>query len=160
MQQLLYHTNVSFNTNVIQLSMAVLPAYYLVHIYGSVLTATGRLKPFIGILALSVAINLVLNVVLIPSYGAVGCTIAALASQYTCAVSCYFIATRACNLTDSPRVWIAYVAGAAVFFLILLALKSFINNVWLILAFLLVLVTAIAVTQQKNVKLIARSFIQ
>lgn len=94
LQQILYHSTDEHQTRVIRTCMSVLPAYYLVHIYGSVLTATARFRPFIIILAVSVAINLVLNLLLIPSFGAWGCCLAALGSQYFCGIAVSIAASR------------------------------------------------------------------
>lgn len=86
-QQILYPSLAPPDPNVLVLCIAALPAYYLIHIYGSLLTAQGALKPFICIVAFSLLVNLVANAFLL-YMGAVGCCIAALISQYVCAIAC------------------------------------------------------------------------
>ena len=103
LQEVLYHTSDARHTLVIRTCLAVLPAYYLVHIYGSVLTATGRFRQFISVLLVSVLINLVLNLVLIPMAGAFGCCLAALASQYFCGIAVFIVATRSVGLSFGQR---------------------------------------------------------
>ena len=132
-QLLLYHTNESFNSVVIQCCLAVLPAYFITHIYGSVLTATGMLSTFIKILIISVIVNIGLNLFLIPALGALGCCIAALVSQYFCAVACYISATYKLNLTLPPKSILQYLLIAAVLLLLLFTGKMAMLNVWLIL---------------------------
>lgn len=83
---------------VLQACMAVLPAYLLLHVYGSVLTAAAQLKSFIFLLAIAFGINVLLNLWLIPLYGAWGCCVAALVSQYTAALACYIVATKKLQL--------------------------------------------------------------
>lgn len=93
-QQALYPHATFYTAQVLQWCLPVLPAYLVLHVYGSLLTATGQLKLFLSLLAIAVAVNIVLNSLLIPQWGAVGCCIAALVSQYVCAVSVYFFATQ------------------------------------------------------------------
>jgi O-antigen/teichoic acid export membrane protein len=132
-QLFLYHTNQPFNSVVIQCSLAVLPAYFITHIYGSVLTATGILSTFIKILIVSVIANICLNLFLIPALGALGCCIAALVSQYFCAVACYNSAIYKLNLTLPRRSILQYLLIAAVLLMLLFAAKMAMLNVWLIL---------------------------
>lgn len=132
-QQLLYHTHTVYNTQVIQLCMAALPAYLLMHVYGSVLTATARFRPLILILVISVAINVLLNSFLIPSYGAMGCCMAALASHYFCALACYVVATKTLQLSFTLKSNLLYLATAAALCLFLYWGRNAMLNVWLIL---------------------------
>lgn len=92
-QELLYHTSDEELSTILALTLTVLPALYLTHIYGSLLTAAYRLKSFATIVSASVLINVAINIWLIPTYGAMACSIAALVSQYICAFAC-FIAVR------------------------------------------------------------------
>lgn len=91
---LLYDTTGEYNVQVLSLCISVLPAYYLTHIYGSVLTARGLLRQFLYIIVFAAVINLVLNLILIPIYGAAGSCIAALISQYFCALLCFILCTQ------------------------------------------------------------------
>jgi O-antigen/teichoic acid export membrane protein len=151
-QQLLYHTNDSYNSGVIQLCIAVLPAYLVMHIYGSVLTATARFRSLLFILAISVLLNVLLNVLLIPSYGAVGCCIAALASHYVCAFACYIIATRSLLLSFMARSNMVYLATAAGLSLIFYMTRIAMINVWLILVLAICIVLVLLATQLTYVK--------
>jgi len=157
-QQTFYHTSNQFNTEVIQLCLAVLPAYFLTHIYGSVLTATNRLRIFISILAISVLINFLLNAILIPSKGAIGAGIAALASQYTCAFLCYSVVTKNWALEKKAKVWMAYAIGAILFFGLLSFLQLVILSVWIILAVLCQLFIVIGLSQLNRIKKLIQPF--
>jgi len=118
---LLYHIRDGYHSRVLIVTIAVLPAYFVTHIYGSLLTARGLFRQFITIVGISVAVNIVLNIWLIQQWGALGCAGAALVSQYLCAGACFFIASKAYSLP--LRV------GGCLFYLItgvlLLALFSF-----------------------------------
>lgn len=104
---------------VLQTCIAVLPAYLLLHVYGSVLTAAAQLKSFIFLLLGAFITNLLLNLWLIPLYGALGCCVAALVSQYAVALATFVMATRKINMDYGLRSLAAVVltvAAAAAFF--------------------------------------------
>lgn len=102
-QRLLYKDGSGTLLQVMPLVLAALPAYYLVHIYGTYFTAVGAFRMFIRVLLVSVTLNLVLNPYLIPVAGAVGAAIAAVVSQYTCAMLLLLIAGRH-GVADVKRV--------------------------------------------------------
>src|SRR5215213_4991882 len=146
-QELLYHTDTPYHSKVIQLCVAALPAYLLVHVYGSALTAIARYKSFILILLISVLLNLVLNFILIPLYGAVGCCISALTSHYFCALGCYLVATKSLELPFMPKSIIIYLAttiGLIAFFYFGKLLKL---SVWLILVTAICFVLMLLIAQ-------------
>jgi O-antigen/teichoic acid export membrane protein len=80
-QRVLYHHNDEYAVDVLQWGLAAMAGYSLVHIYGTALTATGRVINFCYIILAAVVINISLNILLIPSLGAKGTCYAALCSQ-------------------------------------------------------------------------------
>jgi O-antigen/teichoic acid export membrane protein len=134
---LLYHDTSEAKTNVLRLCLASLPAYFLTHMYGSVLTATNRLPAFIGVLVLAVVINVVLNLLLIPSYGAAGAAWAALGSQYLCAMGCMLACQPLVQLYPSRL--LIYLAIAIALLLLFFFSKALALNVWVVLAIALIL---------------------
>lgn len=157
LQQLLYHTNNAYNSRIIQLCVAVLPAYLLVHIYGSVLTATSKFRSFIFILLIAVIINVVFNFFLIPSMGALGCCISALISQYFCAAACYVLASKKLGMPFMLRSKILYLAITAGLSLFFYFAKIAMLNVWFILSISVCCMLLLIITQVTHVK---RFFIQ
>lgn len=158
-QSTLYHTNILFNTRVIQLTLAVLPAYYLIHVYGSILTAALKFKAFILILIVSVGINLTLNFLLIPHYGAKGSAISAIVSQYFCAFACYVVVSKQFGQIISKKTWLTYLLLSIGTLLLLFLLQSFIHSVWIILAVLFFLLCTILAIQRRTLKTYVRSII-
>jgi O-antigen/teichoic acid export membrane protein len=134
LQQLLYHSNINYNTLVIQLCIASYPAYCLVHIYGSVLTGAAKFNQFISVLILSVLINLFLNIALIPSYGALGCCIAALVSQYFCGITIFVTSTKTLAISYNIKSIFIYLLAAAILVTFFYLGKYAVINVWIILA--------------------------
>ena len=115
--QILYPSLAPSDPNILLICMATLPAYYLTHIYGSLLTAQGALRVFIFIVALSVLVNLVLNFFLI-SIGAIGCCIAALISQAICAIGCMVVCKKEMKVGLKP-VSLLWVAGVGLLYFVL-----------------------------------------
>lgn len=151
-QQLLYHSRIPYHSLIIQLCLAVLPASYLIHIYSSVLTATSQFSLLITILVLSVMINLVLNFMLIPAYGAQGCCIAALASQYFCGIACLLAASKKVSISIGKSSILLYPVFAIVLASVFYFGKMVISNVWVILATAVFGFGILITTQLKNFK--------
>ena len=128
-QQLLYPAATTYTVLVLQWCLPVLPAYLLLQVYGSVLTAMAQLKPFLVLLATSVLINILLNILLIPQWGAVGCCLAALVSQYFCAISVYFVATSKNTLQHNVRQWRSLGVGTLVLGGLFYAGRSYLHPV-------------------------------
>lgn len=131
---MLYPTLPVEGVPVLQACIAVLPAYLLLHIYGSVLTAAVQLKSFIFLLALAVALNLLLNLWLIPLHGARGSCIAALVSQYAAAMGCYILASGKLSIrlgvSSLVVVIVSVLAAGALFYA---GRQNVLNPFWMVL---------------------------
>jgi O-antigen/teichoic acid export membrane protein len=147
LQQLLYHSNNHYNTLVIQLCVAAFPAYCLVHVYGSVLTGAARFNQFILILLFSVFLNVILNITLIPSLGALGCCIAALTSQYLCGLATLIMSTRSLAISFNVKSILMYLLSAALLTGLFYFGKYAVINVWIILAVAVCFSSFLLITQ-------------
>jgi O-antigen/teichoic acid export membrane protein len=113
-QKILYHNNDFEAIQVLKWCLPALIGYSLVHIYGTLLTATGHILPFCLVTFLAVVMNLVLNILLIPVMGAKGCCIAALVSQSACGIASMYYAKEKLGIPihkDSLFIYIV-IAGA------------------------------------------------
>ena len=99
LNQLLYNFTSDNTVAVLQYCLPAIVGYSLVHIYGTVMTATGNIRDFCTITTGAVAINILLNLLLIPKAGAKGACIAALASQYFCGVATMLYVNRKLRVT-------------------------------------------------------------
>jgi O-antigen/teichoic acid export membrane protein len=79
--QLLYRQPDANGIAVLRYCIPVLISYAFVHIYSTLLTATGRIGDLLKITLVAALLNLLLNALLAPRYGAIGCCIAALVTQ-------------------------------------------------------------------------------
>jgi O-antigen/teichoic acid export membrane protein len=147
LQQLLYHSNSAYHTRVMQLCIASFPAYCLVHVYGSVLTGAAKMNRFISILLVSVILNVILNLTLIPSYGALGCCIAALVSQYFCGVATLVTSTKTLAISYNGKSILIYLLSAALLFIFFSFGKNASVNVWIVLAVAVLLSLLVLFTQ-------------
>lgn len=152
LQGLLYRSSVVYNSRVMALCVAVLPAYYLVHVYGSLLTAVAAFPLFIRILVLSVLVNASLNFILIPSYGAAGCCTAALVSQYGCAALLWAFASKKCSLRFGLEWLPVYIACGIGGFFVFSAIKNSSNTGPVIFAAACFFALLFALTQKARLK--------
>ncbi|MBS1654125.1 MAG: polysaccharide biosynthesis C-terminal domain-containing protein [Bacteroidetes bacterium] len=155
----LYHNSDAYAEKVMQWCLSSLVGYSIVQVYGSVLTATGYIKAFTVFVLLSVLMNVILNVILIPSFGALGCSWAALASQLTGAIAVLWYVESELAVKDKPSSWLLYIIAAGVSVLILEAGKWLqINTILLLILVAFWAVLIISVTKIFSVREFLLSF--
>jgi O-antigen/teichoic acid export membrane protein len=124
-QQLLYHHKDMNAVTVLQWCLPALIGYSLTQIYGTALTATGHIRPFCVIVGMASLVNILLNLLLIPSLGAKGCCIAALCSQLGGGIAIMFYANQKIGLHPHFRSLLVYIFTA-----ILLGTFLYTGNNW------------------------------
>jgi O-antigen/teichoic acid export membrane protein len=117
---MLYPAAGSYDGKVFALLMASFPAYCMMYIYSTLLTANGNLKLLNKIALVGVAINLVLNFALIPMYAAVGAAFTAFITQTSLAVCFMVFSARSLQFQKNAK-WIA----AHISFLLLMLLSGY-----------------------------------
>jgi O-antigen/teichoic acid export membrane protein len=108
-QKTLYHHNDASYVEVMQWCIPALLFYSLLQIYGSVMTATGKINAFILITFISVVINITVNLFLIPTLGAKGSCIAAICSQAFCGLASMWYCRQKLQVPLDTRSWLIYV---------------------------------------------------
>jgi O-antigen/teichoic acid export membrane protein len=150
----LYHKSDAYADDVLKWCFSGLFGYSILQIYGSVLTATGYIKAFASFVFVSVLINIPLNLVLIPSYGALGCSWAALISQLIGALAVMWYVERKLKVEDKLSSWFLYGFAAGITVLILEAGKWLQINTGLLLLLVLfsglVIITATKIFSVKE----------
>ena len=116
--RLLYHDTSSDHARVILTSLAALPFLSLVHVYGTLLTAVQEIRLFLRISLVFTVFNILLNLLLIPRYGALGCAITALISQAAYALTVMYQARKKTGISLHPASIFVVCACAAAFFFI------------------------------------------
>ena len=133
-QQLLYHHSDENSITIMQWCLPALIGYSLTQVYGTALTATGNIRQFCFLVALSLLLNVILNLILIPLYGARGCCLAALISQITGGLLVMNYANRKLRLDMDYHSILVYIFTAIVLCSLLYTGKILkINSWWLVL---------------------------
>lgn len=87
LERILYHRSDEYGTQILQWCLPALVGYAFTQVYGTVMTATGNIVPFCYLNFTAVLVNLVINLFLIPRYGAQACCVSALCSQLFLGIS-------------------------------------------------------------------------
>jgi len=103
LQKILYHRDDAYNIKVLRWCLPALIGYSFVQVYGTVMTATGNIVAFCYLNLTAVFINIILNLFLIPLYGAFGCCISALCSQAFLAVATMLFVNGKLKIASDAR---------------------------------------------------------
>jgi O-antigen/teichoic acid export membrane protein len=132
-QEILYHHTDHKSIEVLRWCLPALIGYSLVQVYGTAMTATGFIIPFCYINLVAMLANILLNLLLIPSMGALGCCFAAIASQGICGLLCMFYFSRktAINIHYRSLLMYIFIAGllAGYFYL----LRDWMGSKWVVI---------------------------
>lgn len=125
LMELFYHDHAEEYAEVFGVLVFGIIPIAMTYVYGTLLTAAGRLKALNMLAATSLLINVGVNLVCIPRYGAVGSAYASLAAQGFMAVAQIWAALRIFNM--QPR--LAYILKI-VFFALLIVCFSLLTPRW------------------------------
>jgi O-antigen/teichoic acid export membrane protein len=117
--QWLYHGRDPETGDMIRILLLCLVPMGLVHIYGTLLTATGNIQVLLRISALFATANVLANVVLIPRYGVYGAAWTAVGTQTGYAILVSSMAIRRTNSGFARRHILLYALLALVLFMVL-----------------------------------------
>lgn len=118
--QLLYKNSSGQSALVFALLMSSFPAFCIMYVYSTLLTASGNLKLLNKIALAGVVINIALNLLLIPVYRSAGAATAALVTQSTLALCFIIFAKKDMRLATNLKWVIAHLS-----FLLLLFLAAY-----------------------------------
>lgn len=110
----------AYDGKVFSVLMIAFPAFCINYIYMTLITAEGSLKQLIKVAAGAVVINLGLNFILMPYYGALGAAITACVTMYFVAVVNIFLAQKIIRLRTDLRWVLQYI----VFIVLILVLAK------------------------------------
>ena len=103
LQNLLYNHDATYGADVLQLTLFSMSGYTLIQVYGTILTASGKLRHFVMSILFTVILNLILNLVLISQMGAKGSAVAAIISQNLCGLYLAFVVSKKYHLPIDKR---------------------------------------------------------
>ncbi|MBS1616112.1 MAG: polysaccharide biosynthesis C-terminal domain-containing protein [Bacteroidetes bacterium] len=106
--------------------MSCLPAYALMYIYSTLLTANGSMRLLNLQAAGAAVLSVSVNCLVIPRYGAEGAAMVSCGTQWSIAVSTLFFSSRRNRLPFSPR----WIAGHLLYLLVMLLLAWAAFSLW------------------------------
>jgi len=151
LQKILYHRSDAYSIQVLRWCLPALIGYSLVQVYGTVMTATGSIIAFCYLNLAAVIINIVLNIFLIPSHGALGCCIAAVCSQAFLAVATMVFVNNKLKMAAGARSLGIYLLNGLLVGAVLYFLSKTQVNSW----FTLVIATLVSFFMIWSTKLIS-----
>lgn len=116
--ELLYHRHITESSSVFGILMLCFVGISTSYIFGTLLTANGNLKELNILAAGGVVVNIILNLILIPKYYALGSAVTSLVSQSLTAVAQIIIAKRIFKFKVSYRRIAAFVLFFILIFII------------------------------------------
>lgn len=114
--QWLYDKYTPQATSVLQMLLFSFNAIGFIYIFGTLLTASGRLWAMNIVFLLAIGCNLLLNLLLIPSFGALGAAYTAIATQSLVAIAELYLVRRWLGSLFPLRTWLQmllFVSGTA-----------------------------------------------
>ncbi|MFW6370140.1 MAG: polysaccharide biosynthesis C-terminal domain-containing protein [Bacteroidota bacterium] len=96
--ELFYHTDHLHSSTILGILILSFPFISSNYVFGTLLTANGSLSTLNKLAATALAINIALNLILIPKFNAVGCALASLTTQFFMAITQYAFARKYFNI--------------------------------------------------------------
>ncbi|MFZ9717787.1 MAG: polysaccharide biosynthesis C-terminal domain-containing protein [Chitinophagaceae bacterium] len=139
-----YHQQDGNGANLLRWGMFALFPYAIVSVFGSMLTAKGHLKLFIYIVLFCAASNVVLNVFVIPTYGAIGAAFIANSTQSALAILLFIFLRKKEQLGIAKIYLIRLLFFLAILLVLLNILRyTYLSLFWQVFSYLvLTLITA------------------
>jgi O-antigen/teichoic acid export membrane protein len=134
LQKILYHRDDLYGVLVLRWCLPALLGYALVQVYGTVLTATGSIVAFCYLNVSVVVLNVLMNVILIPGYGAFGCCISALCSQLLLGLATMIFVHRKLNIVIDRRSLLLYLVNGLLLWGVIAGLLKASVSPWSLLA--------------------------
>lgn len=119
---ILYHEHIQYSARIFGILIFSFTGMCITYIFGTLLTANGSLWQLNAMASLAVAINLSMNLCLIPKHGAIGAAIASMLTQVFTSVCQIFLARKIFRFRTNVRfllrlsAFILLITGAGVLF--------------------------------------------
>lgn len=133
LQKILYHRDDPYGAQILRWCLPALTGYALVQVYGTVMTATGGIVAFCYLNVSAVAVNVIMNLLLIPRYGALGCCISALSSQVLLGISTMIFVHRKIKIEIDARSLLVCLSNGLVLYAVIGLLLKWSVSPWVLL---------------------------
>ncbi len=122
--ELLYSTGDAYSADILGWLMVSFISISITYIYGSLITANGSIKLLNQISLIGFALNITLNLILIPHYHALGSAIATVISQILILSAHILYAGKIFNFKNGIRYWVPSILFVAIIVVINLGLRQ------------------------------------
>lgn len=119
---------------IISLMMPGFLAVSMNYIYGTLLTAAGRIHAINRIVFIAAFLNLIMNLILIPAYGATGAAVTGIITHFFVLAMQYILSLRYLNMGFDMKLFFKRIAYLILLITISFALKSLIYQSWIFAA--------------------------
>jgi O-antigen/teichoic acid export membrane protein len=133
LEKILYHRSDEYGAQILKWCLPALIGYAFTQVYGTVMTATGNIVPFCYLNFVAVIINVIMNLFLIPRYGALGCCVSAVCSQLFLGISTMVFVHQKLKTDMAAQSVILYLANGLIICGVLYVLMRISVNTWLLL---------------------------
>jgi O-antigen/teichoic acid export membrane protein len=134
------------------------------YVFGTLLTANGSLKHLNIVASTGVAVNLIMNLVLIPQWAAQGAAIASLTAQFFTAALQFWLAKRTFNLCFGIRFWMGFLVYTILIVVFIIVFKAlyfnWVNNILLTVTFSTLSAVALKIIPYQNILSLFKSAAQ
>jgi len=130
LQKILYHRDDAYSIKILRWCLPALIGYSFVQVYGTVMTATGSIVNFCYLNLAAVFINIILNLFLIPRYGAFGCCVSALCSQAFLAIATMISVNAKLKISANANSLGLYILNGVAISAVLFFLSKTSLNTW------------------------------
>jgi O-antigen/teichoic acid export membrane protein len=155
-----YNSNIEAATGPFQVLMFCFVAIASNYIFGTLLTANGNLKILNIIAFTGMLMNIGLNLILIPKYQVMGCSVASLITQIFTSLAQFAVAVRIFSFKVNKKLITQFIFYLLFLFGIMSLLRLSNFNVWiqiaLAIASFLTLVTVSGIINPKSLKLLLK----
>lgn len=134
---LLYNREDLHTVEIIRIILLALPALSLIHIYGTTLTATRNIKTFLFISLVFSVSTILMNLIFIPTYGAMASAIITVSAQSLYAVALIYFAWKKTGI-DLGLTFLPFYLTAGILCFIIISITVHYNGPILLSAFLVV----------------------
>lgn len=129
--QSLYHHENKYAGEILRWCLVSIVPYFITQLYGTLLTAAGKIKIFMWLLIGAATVNILLNIFFIPAYGARACVFSALTTQGLLALLQIIFVKKTTGQSVGANLWLRYLFVGVVLAAFVYLLGQAAMGIWL-----------------------------
>jgi O-antigen/teichoic acid export membrane protein len=130
LMELLYLDHSASSAPVLQALLFSSLAFGTTFVFGTLLTAKGDLRLLNKVAFIGFVLNIILNLILIPRYGAIGAAVATVVTQSSAALVQMFLCFKKVNLHYGSGFWLRLFGFSLVAIVLSVILQNYLHIIW------------------------------